>query len=138
MSTTPIGSRSPLRSRSPLSRLTLASAFRRLVLSIWGSGSVFRRQAEAAREAVLERLPAARKARIGHEVLVRIERLLALRRANALGGTVAEDAPALLVVLEVRHHDLIQDLLVHRGIRDRHHHLDAAVEIAGHHVRRAD
>src|SRR5262245_30223546 len=75
--------------------------------------SVLLRQAEAAREVVLQGLSASRETGIRHEVLMGIEGLLARGRAHALGGAVTEDAPALLVVLQIRNHDLIQDLLVH-------------------------
>src|SRR5262249_27461147 len=107
MSMTPIGSSSLLCPNSTVSRVTPSAASRRLL--ILG-------EAEAAREAILQRLPATGEAGIGHEILVGIERLLALGQANALRGAVREDAPALLVVLEVCHHDLVQDLLVHGGI----------------------
>src|ERR1700674_1983496 len=104
MSTTPIGSSPALRSKSSLSRFTLASAFRRLERTRLGwtrlrprepanpvvhkcrglaqqieralvRSLVLRSKTEPAREAVLQRLPAAREARIGHEVLMRVERL---------------------------------------------------------------
>src|SRR4051794_29003460 len=106
MSTTPIGS-SPLRPNSSCSRST-QPCLSLLLLS----------EAEAAREAVLQRLPAARQARVGHEVLVRVERLLALGRPNALRRPVRPDAPALLVILQIRNHDLVHDLLVHRRVGD--------------------
>ena len=45
-------------------------------------------EAEARREAVLQRLSAPRQARVGHEVLVRVERLLARGRLDALRGAI--------------------------------------------------
>ena len=55
-----------------------------------------------------------------------------------LRGAVGQELPALLVVLEIRHHDLVEHLLMHGRIEDRAQHLDAAVEIARHHVGRGD
>src|SRR5262249_54378709 len=95
-------------------------------------------EAEPARAAVLQPLPTPRQARIGHEVFVGVERLLTLRRPNPLRPAVRQDAPALLVVLEIRNHDLVHDLLVHRRVGNRHHDLHAPIEIARHHVGGAD
>src|SRR5690242_2048126 len=93
---------------------------------------------EAARRGFFERFATAREARIGHEVLVGVERLLARGRLYARRGPVRQDLPALLVVFEIRHHDLAEHLLVHRGVEDRAQRFDAAVEIARHHVGRRD
>jgi hypothetical protein len=73
-----------------------------------------------------------------HEILVGVERFLALRRDNALRPAVRQKTPALLVVLEVGHHELVDNLLVHGRIGDRNEHLDPAVEIARHPVGRRD
>src|SRR5690242_8792240 len=89
---------------------------------------------EAAGRVFFERFATAREARIGHEVFVGVERFLARRRLYARRGPVRQDLPALLIVLEIGHHDLPQHLLVHRGVEDRAQSLDAAVEIARHHV----
>src|SRR5436853_1407966 len=89
---------------------------------------------EAAGRRLLERLATARKARIGHEVFVGVERLFARRRLDTHRGAVGQEVPALLVVLEIRHHDLVEHLLVYRGVEDRAQHFDAPVEIARHHV----
>ena len=37
----------------------------------------------------------------------------------AIGGTIRQDAPALLVIDKIRNHDLIQHLLMHGGVEDR-------------------
>src|SRR6185312_2696083 len=91
---------------------------------------------EAARRGFFERLATARQARIGHEIFVGVEGFLARRRLYARGGAVRQERPALLAVLEIRHHDLPEHLFVHGGIEDRAQHFDAAVEIARHHVGR--
>src|SRR3954471_9479310 len=74
---------------------------------------------EAARRGVFERFATSRQARIGHKVLVGVERLLAFGRLYAMRGAVRQQFPALLIVLEVGHHDLLKHLLVHGGIEDR-------------------
>src|SRR5271167_3988906 len=89
---------------------------------------------QAAGRGLLERFSASRQARIGHEILVRIERLFAGRDLDARRGAVGQEGPALLVVLEVGDHDLIEHLLMDGGVEDRAQRLDAALEIARHHV----
>src|SRR5687767_6596128 len=91
---------------------------------------------ETARERVFERFATAGKTRIGHEVFLGVERLLAPGRFDTAGRAVGQEGPALLVVHEVGGHDLLEHLLVHRGIEDRAQRLDAAVEVARHHVGR--
>src|SRR6185369_13300981 len=93
---------------------------------------------EAAGRTFFERLATARQARIGHEILVGVERLIARRGLYARRTAVRQELPALLVVLEIGHHDLAEHLFVHRRIEDRAQHLDATVEIARHHVGRGD
>src|ERR1700730_6406368 len=91
---------------------------------------------QAAGRGFLERFSASRQARIGHEILVRIERLFAGGDLDAGRSAVGKDRPALLVVLEVGDHDLIEHLLMDGGIEDRAQRLDAALEVARHHVGR--
>src|SRR3984957_13784207 len=67
-----------------------------------------------------------------------VEFFLAGRRFDAARRTVRQQLPALLVVLEIGHHDLVEHLLVYGRIEDRTQRLDAAVEIARHHVGRRD
>src|SRR3954454_3889821 len=79
------------------------------------------RPVEAAREAgrrFLERFATARKTRIGHKILVRIEGLFPRRGLYARGTAVRQELPALLIVLEIRDHDLIEYLFMHRRIED--------------------
>src|ERR1041385_4585605 len=83
---------------------------------------------EAARRRFFERFSTARQARIRHEIFLRVERLLAGRGLDTGGRPVGQELPALLVVLEVGDHDLVEHLLVHGGIEDRAQHLDAAIE----------
>src|SRR5262245_38443904 len=87
---------------------------------------------------LLERFSTARQARIGHEVLVGVERLLARRARYAHGGAIGQDLPALLVVLEIGDHDLIEHLLMDGRIEDRAHDLDPPVEVARHQVGGSD
>src|SRR6266568_4714360 len=89
---------------------------------------------EAARGRVFKRFSTAGQAWIGHEIFVRIERLLAGRGLYARRGAVRQELPALLVVLEIRHHDLVEHLLVHGRIEHRAQYLDAAIEVARHEV----
>jgi len=65
-----------------------------------------------------------------------VEEFLARGRLYARGTPIGQELPALLIVLEIRHHDLAEDLLVHGGIEDRAQHFNAPVEIARHHVGR--
>src|SRR5688500_10738077 len=103
-----------------------------------GCASVAREGREGTGEEGLQRFAAAGEAWVGHEIAMCVEKLLTLARANTARRAVGKKLPALLVVLEVRHHDLVEHLRVHGGIGERHHRLDAAVEVARHHVRRAD
>src|SRR5258708_17663635 len=89
---------------------------------------------EAARRRFFERFATSRKTRIGHEIFVGIEGFLSLRGFYAIRGAVGQKFPALLVVLEIRHHDLLEHLLVHGGIEDRTEHLDPAIKGARHQV----
>src|ERR1043166_4365212 len=104
-----------------------------------GSGGADRLSAvtlagEAARRRFPERFATAGQARIGHEILVGIERLLAGGGLYAHRGAVWQELPALLVVLEVGDHDLAEHLLVHGRIEDRTQGFDPAVEVARHQV----
>src|SRR3712207_2380949 len=62
---------------------------------------------------VLERFATARQRWVGHEILVRVERFLAGSRHHALAGAGWQYRPALLVVEQIRQHDLVEHLLVH-------------------------
>src|SRR5205085_1932076 len=55
---------------------------------------------EAAGEGVFKRFSTARQAWIGHEILVRIERLLAGHRLYAGRSAIRQEFPTLLIVLE--------------------------------------
>src|SRR6188474_3938817 len=68
---------------------------------------------EAAGRGLLERFATARKTRIGHEVFVGVERLVARRGLDTHRGAVGQEVPALLVILQIRHHDLVEHLLMH-------------------------
>src|ERR1700760_2183486 len=89
---------------------------------------------EAARRGFLERFSASRQAWIGHEIFVRVEGLFARRDLDTDRRAVRQEGPALLVVLEVGDHDLIEHLLVDSIVEDRAQRLDASLEIARHHV----
>ncbi len=82
--------------------------------------------------------PRPRQARVGHEILVRVEGLLALGGLDPLARARRQYTPALLVVEEIRHHDLVEHLLMHRRVEDRQQRLHPAVEVAAHQVRRRD
>src|SRR6266568_4237052 len=89
---------------------------------------------EAAGGRVFKRFSTAGQAWIGHEILVGVERFLAGGGLYARRSAVRQELPALLVVLEIRHHDLVEHLLVHRRVEHRAQHLDAAIEVARHEV----
>src|SRR5664279_2529024 len=89
---------------------------------------------KTARRRFLERFPTARQTRICHEILVGVERFLARGGLYARGTPVRQELPALFVILEVCHHDLAKNLLVHGRIENWRQHLDTAIEIARHHV----
>ncbi len=60
------------------------------------------RRSETAGRRFFERFATARQTRIGHEVLMGVERLLArFGRLYARRSAVGQDLPALLVVLEI-------------------------------------
>src|SRR3954470_20674403 len=96
------------------------------------SGTLSTFQGSGARR--LQRFSAPGEGRIGDEILVRVERLLAGPGLDPLARARAQYPPALLVVEEIRHHDLVEHLLVHGGVEDRQERLDAAVEVALHEV----
>ena len=48
---------------------------------------------------------------------------------------VAVHFPALLIIIEIGGHDLVEDLAVHRRVFDRYECLDPALQIALHPVR---
>src|SRR3954454_10198925 len=83
---------------------------------------------EAAGRGFFERFSTARETRIGHEVFVGVERFFARRGLDTHRGAVGQEVPALLVILEIRQHDLVEHLLMHRRIENRAQNLDAAVE----------
>src|SRR5947209_6885681 len=89
---------------------------------------------EAARGRVFKRFSTAGQAWIGHEIFMGIERLLTGCGLYARRGAVRQELPALLIVLEIGHHDLVEHLLVHGRIEHRAQHLDATVEVARHEV----
>src|SRR5689334_21018983 len=93
---------------------------------------------KAARRRLFERFPTARKARICHKVLMGVEKLFARGGLYARGTAIGQEFPALLVVLEIRHHDLAKDLLAHGGIENRTQDFHAPIQIARHHVGRGD
>src|ERR1044072_975790 len=74
---------------------------------------------KAAGRRLFERFAPARQARSGHEILMGVDRLFARRGLDTHRGAVGQEVPALFVVLEIRHHDLVDDLLVHGRVEDR-------------------
>src|SRR4051794_7266942 len=82
---------------------------------------------KAAGRGFFERFSTARETRICHEVLVGVERLFARRGLDTHRGAIGQEVPALLVVLEIRRHDLVEHLFMYRGIENGTQHLDAAV-----------
>src|SRR5882672_6212824 len=89
---------------------------------------------ETARRRFFERFSTARQTRIGHEILVGVEGFLARRGLYARRTAIRQEFPALLIVFEIRDHNLAENLLMHGGIENRAQDLDSPVEIARHHV----
>ena len=54
---------------------------------------------------------------------------------DARERTVRLHLPTLRVVFQVRHHDLVEDLLTYRRILQRHQCLDSMVEVTLHPIR---
>src|SRR5882762_7747032 len=65
---------------------------------------------ETARRRFLERLTTARQTRIGHEILMGVERFLARRGLYARRTAIGQERPALLIILEIRGHNLAENL----------------------------
>ena len=93
---------------------------------------------KAARWRFLERFSTAGQARIRHKILVGVERLFARGGLYARGTAIRQELPALLVVLEICHHNLTENLFMNGRIENRTQNLDAAVKIPRHHVRRGN
>ena len=93
---------------------------------------------KAARWRFLERFSTAGQARIRHKILVGVERLFARGGLYARGTAIRQELPALLVILEIRDHNLAENLFMHGSIENRTENLYAAVEIARHHVSRGN
>src|SRR5215213_8913271 len=56
---------------------------------------------------------------VGHEILVGVERFLPRAGNDAPARAVRKDRPALLVVEQIGEHDLVEHLLMNRGVEDR-------------------
>src|SRR5215475_1947155 len=82
---------------------------------------------------LLQSRATARQTGVGHEIMVRAEWCF-LARLDTVIVAHRIRYPALHIVLEIRDHNLIEDLLVHRRVLDRHQHLQAAVHVARHPV----
>src|SRR5215472_7522443 len=76
------------------------------------------------------------KAGIGHEKSVCREGFFISR--NALVSAGRRQTPALQRVAQVRHHDLVKHLAVHRRVFNRHERLHTAIEITRHPIGGAD
>src|SRR5215831_9756658 len=114
MSMTAIGG--PWSSR-PLTELTVADGCEM-------AGERLRRPVDeaaykATRGGFFERFATARQTRICHEILVGIERFLARRGLYAGRTAVRQDRPTLLIILQIRDHNLIQNLFMHSWIENR-------------------
>src|ERR1700678_1266424 len=77
----------------------------------------------------LESAAATGQRRIRHEVSMRTKCVLCHRLRIANIGAIALHVPALGLVLKQCNHDLVEDLLMNRGVLDRNQALDAAVEV---------
>src|SRR5690606_1044687 len=93
---------------------------------------------EFGRKVVLERGSTPGETRVVHEIGVSIKGLLALPQAASAVGPIRLQFVTLLVVFQIGNHDLVQNLIMDRGIEDRHHDLTPPVEVTRHPVRRGD
>src|SRR5690606_17403589 len=78
------------------------------------------------------------KARVRHEILLRIERFFAVLRHDTPRGSIRQYFKTLPVVHNVPKHDLTKDLLMNGHVRNRNKGFDAAVQVSRHQVGRAD
>src|SRR3546814_14833140 len=85
---------------------------------------------------LVERGSAHRQRRIVHEIMMQVEWLVVRSSANI--GAVWLQYPALLVIDQIGHEYLIENLVVDGRIPARHHIFDAAIEIARNQVGRRD
>src|SRR5262245_47138853 len=95
----------------PALRDGCARRARRNCTSLGSRLLTFRTAREPPRRGFFERLATARQTWIRHEVLVQIERLVAFRGLHTCRRTIRQQLPALLIVLQVGDHDLVQNLL---------------------------
>src|SRR5215467_12325956 len=91
---------------------------------------------DKSRVSAPECLTAPGKAGIGHEISVCREGFFISR--NALVSAGRRQTPALQRIAQVRHHDLVKHLAVHRRVFNRHERLHTAVEITRHPIGGAD
>src|SRR6516162_4905571 len=85
----------------PCKRFFACRSARRLQPTRFAKSSRALRPVAQARNGILGRLAAAGQARIGHEVGRAVEAFLVRTRNDARGRTVAEQLPALLIVLQI-------------------------------------
>src|SRR6516165_12439206 len=78
----------------------------------------------------VQRTAPAREARVGHEINMRTQRLGP--GEESLPRAIGAQDPALSVVVKVRLHDLVEDLLVHGRIFDWNQRFDPAVQVSRH------
>src|SRR5262249_34281508 len=89
---------------------------------------------EAAGGRVFKRFSTTGQAWVRHEIFVGVERLFAGRRLYARRGAIGQELPALLIVLEIGHHDLVEHLGVHGRVEDGAEHFHATIEVARHEI----
>ena len=85
-----------------------------------------------------ERAAAPRQGGIGHEIGVRGKSIGILGMGIAVVASVRVHIPALRPVLQQRHHDLVKDLLMDRGVFDGNQDFHPAVQVARHPVGRGN
>src|SRR6516164_4916846 len=82
--------------------------------------------AQRHRKGLDQRFAAARQTRIGHEIIVRVERLLPARGRDSLARAVRQYAKALLIIHQVGLHNLVEHVFVNGRIEQRNERLDAS------------
>ena len=81
-------------------------------------------------------LAAPRKARVGLKVFLRVERFFSVPGLDPSARTVRQHLEALLIVEKICFHNLIEDVLMNSGVKERHQSFDSAIQIALHEIRR--
>src|SRR6185312_860431 len=119
--------------RPGFAALAIAAACR----SVAVNGSALHQIQLGSLGALLQRGATARQTGVGHEIMMRAEWWVLAWFDTMIRARGVRD-PALHIVLEVRDHNLIEDLLMHGRVLDRQQGLETPIHVARHPVGRRD